>query len=498
MQVVRRARLSGGEVDVVVVGAGPNGLAAAVTLARAGLKVRVFERSDTPGGGTRTSELTLPGFQHDTCSAVHPLALESPFFRAFELTSRVEFAVPEVSFAHPLDEAPPGLAYRDLERTCEYLGPDGRAYAGLMRSLADHSDQVAELTGGPLVRLPPHVRTALRFGRRTLEQGTPLWNARFREQTAPALLTGAMAHAILPLPSPAGAGVGLALTAYAHAKGWPIPIGGSAAISNALVADLIAHGGEIITGSHITDIAQLPPSRTVLLDITPRAFAELFARELPDRYARKLSRFKYGNAVAKVDFALSEPVPWRDQELRRAGTIHLGGTREQIAAAEHTVNRGSHPDNPYVLISQPSVFDQTRAPGGHHTLWAYTHVPAGSDVDQTETIVRQIERFAPGFRDIIMATATSTAADLARANSNYPGGDIAAGATHIAQMIRRPVAAADPWRTPIAGVYLCSASTAPGPGVHGLAGWQAALSALRREFAEYNPPDLRYRTTDAQ
>ncbi|GAA2240883.1 NAD(P)/FAD-dependent oxidoreductase [Rarobacter faecitabidus] len=478
------------EVDAVVVGAGPNGLAAAVTLARAGLKVHVFEREQLPGGGAGTRELTLPGFRHDVCSAVHPLAFESAFFRAFELPRRVEFAVPELSFAHPLDDRPPGLAYRDLGRTRARLGADGDAYARLMGSLAAHTSAVAEFTGGPLVRIPPDLAMAARFGMKTLEQGTPAWGARFREPVAPAMLTGVMAHSILRLPGLAAAGSGLALAAYAHARGWPIPRGGSQAIIDAMVDDLKAHGGALTTGVHVSTLDQLPRSRAVLLDVTPRAFLTMIEDELPASYRRALTRFRYGSAVAKVDFALSEPVPWRDAELREAGTVHVGGSRAQIKGAERAVARGRHPRNPYVLVSQPSLFDPTRAPAGKHTLWTYTHVPADSPVDREEAIIAQIERFAPGFRDTILASASRSAIEVARGNPNYPGGDIAAGTPDVRQLLRRPVARPDPWRTPLAGVYLCSASTSPGPGVHGLAGWNAALSALKHEFGERTAPDL--------
>lgn len=488
MTTPRQARQN--KLDAIVVGAGPNGLAAAVTLARAGLAVRVYERASTAGGGTATTELTLPGFRHDVCSAVHPLAFESRFFREFALDRRVPFVVPEISFAHPLDKGRAGIAYRDLQRTCEHLGPDGAAYAALMRPLAERSTRVAQFTGSTLLRPPPHVGTAALLGLAVLEQGTPVWNVRFRDDVAPAMLTGVSAHSILPLPSLAAAGAGLALAAYAHARGWPIPVGGSQAIADALVDDLVDHGGQLVTDHEILSIADLPPARATLLDVTPRALLAMADGLLPNRYRRSLARFRYGDGVAKVDFALSDPVPWAVAELRDAGTLHLGGTRAEIAAAENAVARGAHPDRPYVLVSQPSVFDHMRAPNANHTLWTYTHVPAGSNVDRTQAIVDQIERVAPGFRDTVLATASRTAADLERHNPNYPGGDIAAGSPDLIQLLRRPVLRPTPWRTPIPGVYLCSASTPPGPGVHGLSGWHAALSALRNEFGIRTLPDL--------
>ena len=476
--------------DAIVVGSGPNGLAAAVTLARAGLSVAVYERSASFGGASSTAELTLPGFRHDVGSAIHPLALESWFFREFGLDRRIPLVVPELSYAHPLDGGRAGLAYRDLARAAESLGVDGPAYARLMRPLVDHLRGVADFTGNALLRVPGDPLAAVLFGIRALEQGGPWWNARFREDVAPSLITGVSAHTILHQPSLAAGGAGLVLATYGHGRGWPVPVGGSQSIADAMIADIRAHGGVLRAGVEVTSLDELPPARAVLLDTTPRALIRLAGQRMPAGYRRALQRFRYGGGVAKVDFALSEPVPWAHPDIARAGTVHVGGTRAEIAAAENAVARGRLPEAPYVLAAQPSLFDDTRAPRGAHTLWAYTHVPSGSFADREAAIVSQIERFAPGFRDTILASSSRTAVDVESWNPNFPGGDISAGAPTLLQLLGRPVYSPDPWRTPMKGVYLCSSSTSPGPGVHGLAGWQAALSALRHEFGTRLRPDL--------
>ena len=478
------------DCDAIVVGAGPNGLAAAVTLARAGLSVRVYERGDTIGGGARTAELTLPGFRHDICSAVHPMALASQFFQRFELEKRVDLRLPPVSYGHPLDDGRAGLTYRDIDRTAESLGRDGAAWKRLLGPLSARADEVARFTGSQLIQLPDHPATATRFGLRVLEQGSPAWNVRFAEDVAPAMLTGVSAHSIRPMPSPSTAGAGLSLASYAHGRGWPIPIGGSQSIIDALAADLLAHGGVINTGIEIGSLDELPSSVATILDVTPRALVRIAGRKLPTGYARRLGRFRYGNAVAKVDFALSGPVPWTNQELHGAGTVHVGGNRTEIARGERQIAHGQHAESPYVLVSQPSAVDPSRAPDGQHVLWAYTHVPRDSVIDQTEAVTRQLERFAPGFRDLILASAGRTAVDMQNYNPNYIGGDIAAGSASLVQLVRRPVLSTHPWRTPAKGIYLGSSSTPPGPGVHGLAGWYAALEALRREFGILTSPEL--------
>lgn len=468
--------------DVAVVGSGPNGLAAAVTMARAGLKVHVYEAAGTPGGGLRTSELMQPGHLHDICSAVQPMALASPFFRSFELSRRVELITPELSFGSPLDGGRAALAYRSLDRTVAGLGGDGPAYGRLMAPLVRRANGVADFTLNQLLRIPHDPLAAILFGLRTLEQGSPAWGARFRDELAPALLTGVAAHSVGRLPSLAPAGAGLMLGTLAHAQGWPIPVGGSVSIARAMVRDIEAHGGTVETGRPISSLEELPAAKATLLDIAPPALLRLAGDRLPSGYRRSLESFRFGNAACKVDFILSGPVPWAAAGLTDAGTVHVGGSRAEMADAENLVAAGKHPERPYVLVSQPSRFDASRAPEGRHILWTYCHVPAGSTVDMTEAVSAQLERFAPGFRDLVVQAHVTTAAGLAEYNQNYVGGDFAAGLMDLRGLIQRPVVSPVPWRTPLAGVYLCSSSTPPGPGVTGMPGFHAAKYALKDIF----------------
>jgi len=467
--------------DAVVVGAGPNGLAAAVVLAEAGLRVEVFEAADTLGGGARTVEATLPGFRHDVCSAAHPMALASPFFRAFDLAAHgVRMLVPEASYAHPLDGGRAGVAWVDLERTVDGLGVDGKAWRRLFGPLVRDWEGTTGFAMSDLRRPPSAPVTAARFGLRVLEQGSPLWNARFSGDIAPALLTGVAAHAVTPPRRLAPAGVGLLLGALAHGVGWAIPQGGSQAIADAMVDAVTSRGGVFHTGHRVTDLAELPPARATLLDVTPRALAGM--ARWPAGYERALRRFRYGAGACKVDYALSGPVPWANADCARAGTLHLVGSREEAVAVEREVAAGRHPDRPYVLVVQPGVVDPTRAPAGAHTLYAYAHVPAGSTVDVGAAVTAQIARFAPGFQDLVLASTVTTAAESAVENPNHVGGDIAAGAVTLWQTAFRPVPRWNPYATPRDGVYLCSASTPPGPGVHGMCGYRAARHALRERF----------------
>jgi len=478
------------ELDAVVVGSGPNGLAAAVTMAAAGLRVQVIEGAPTIGGGCRTEELTLPGFWHDVCSTAHPLAVASPFFRRFDLAARgVALARPEVEFAHPLDGGRAAIVSRSVAETAGRLGADARAYERLLGPMTDHMDEICQAILAPLRRPPAHPLVLAGYGRRAVLPAAAVAR-RWRTQEARAIMAGAAAHGMMPLTAVPTAGIGLMLTGLAHAVGWPVVAGGSAQITDAMADALIAAGGSIETGRWVRSLSELPSASTVLLDVSPRTLALLAGDRLPVRYRAALGRFRYGPGVCKVDFALSGPVPWTNQDCRRAGTLHLGGPFEQVAAAEAEVAAGKHPQDPYVLVVQPGVADPSRAPAGGQTLWTYCHVPSGSDVDMTGRIEAQIERFAPGFRDLILARAVRTAADEEARNPNYVGGDIGVGLQTLRQTVLRPVARWNPYRTPIRGLYLCSSATPPVPGVHGRCGELAALTALRDMFGIRELPDI--------
>ena len=470
--------------DAVIVGSGPNGLCAAIRLAQARLKVVVLEANETFGGGTRSAELTLPGFLHDVCSAVHPLAVGSPFLRRLELEKLgLEWRQPEVPLAHPLGGSEAAVLQRSVESTAANLGRDKFAYARLMAPLVRHWENLSAEFLQPLLHWPAHPIQLSRFACSAFRSSTGLATRRFKGEPARALIAGLAGHSFLPLDQVPSAAYAVVLGLMGHAVGWPLPRGGSQQIANALVSSLRSLGGEIQGGQRIDRFDQLPRSRVVLLDVTPRQLLSMAGDALPQAYRRKLQQFRYGPGVFKIDYALSGPIPWTAAACRRAGTVHVGGTILDIARAEAQVAEGRHPDQPFVLLAQPSLFDPSRAPEGKHTAWAYCHVPAGSGVDMTARIENQIERFAPGFRDLVLARRTANCAELERENANLVEGSISGGAANLWQLLARPVLSLNPYRTPLPGLYLCSSSTPPGPGVHGMCGFNAAELAIRDHFS---------------
>jgi phytoene dehydrogenase-like protein len=483
-----------GMPDAVVVGTGPNGLAAALRLAAAGLRVRVVERSEQPGGGARSQGLTLPGFVHDLCSAVHPMAAASPFFREFDLAAHgVRLRYPEVAFAHPLDGGRAGLALPSLADTAERLGGDAGAYRRLLGPVVRRGDAVVDFFLGSSFRRPPTrgFGAVAWFGVNSLPSARMLTGRWFDTEEARALLCGAAAHGTLPLTRAVTGGLGVLQTVLAHHAGWPLVEGGTQQLTDAMIRALERQDGEVVTGHDVTDLREFAGVRAVLLDTTPEAFVAMAGDRLPEGYRRWVRRYRHGAGVFKVDWALSDPVPWANSDVRRAGTVHVAGSPEELIEAESAPSAGRIPDRPFVLAVQPTVVDPTRAPAGRHVLWAYTHVPNGSDVDMTAAIEAQIERFAPGFRDTILARSTISAPEMAAKNPNDLGGEIANGEPSLRQMLARPVPRWNTYRTPLGGVFLCSAATPPGPAVHGMCGDNAARTVLRQVFGIRRTPPLR-------
>jgi phytoene dehydrogenase-like protein len=470
--------------DAVVVGSGPNGLAAAITLARAGCSVVVYEANATIGGGARSAELTLPGFVHDVCSAVHPLAAASPFFKTLPLERfGLEWIEPEIPLAHPLDNGSAACLYKDIDVTAEQLHEDADAYRRLLKPLARNWEKLSIEFLQPMLHWPRHPITLAHFGILGVCPATLLAKFVFKGDRARALFAGNAAHSFLPLGAPVSSAFALVLGLTGHALGWPIPRAGSQQISNALASYLRELGGKIEVNHRIENLRELPKSRVILLDVSVWEFLRIAGQEMPPGYRRKLESFRHAPGIFKIDYALNEPIPWKADACRRSGTIHLGGGIDEIAAAERDVARGKIPERPFVLVAQQSLFDPTRAPQGRHTLWAYCHVPFGCSTDMSDQIESQIERFAPGFRDCVLARHTMTAADLARSNPNLAGGDISGGAANLMQLLARPILSPTPYRTPLPGVYLCSASTPPGGGVHGMCGYHAARVAFGDRFS---------------
>ena len=463
-----------------MVGAGPNGLAAAITLAQAGRSVLLREANETLGGGVRSAELTLPGFVHDVCSSIYPFVTGSPFFRRLPLAEEgVELVQPPAPLAHPFDDGSAVLLERSVEETAAALGADGRAYRRLLAPLVDSWQLLEEALLGPLASAPRHPVALGRFALSAVRSCTGFAAGTFATERARALFGGCAAHSMVPLERSPTAAFGLVLLLSGHLFGWPFPRGGSQTLTDALVSLLRSLGGEVVAGAPVDSIAELPPRRAVFCDVMPRELVRIAGDRLPSDYRRRLARFPHGPGAFKVDFALDGPVPWRAPECARAGVVHLGGTLPELAESERAPWRGRHAERPFVLLAQHTLFDPTRAPEGKHTVWAYCHVPHGSPVDMTDRIERQIERFAPGFRDRVLARSVMPPAELERRNRNLVGGDLNGGAATLWRLLARPVLKAVPYATPARGVYLCSSSTPPGGGVHGMCGHLAGRAALR-------------------
>lgn len=472
------------QYDAVVIGSGPNGLAAGIRLAQSGLSVLIVEAADEIGGGMRSAELTLPGFTHDICSAIHPLTIASPFFKTLPLNKfGLEFVQPDVSLAHPLDDGTAVLLTKSIEETAANLGADGAGYKKLVEILVKHFDVIAPDILAPF-RIPSNPFLMAGFGIKGMSSAKSLADTYFTETRARAMFAGNAAHSMIPLEDIPSAAFGMVLLLAAHSVGWGFPKGGAYKIADALGDYFKSIGGKIETGNRVENIDALPTSRTVLFDITPRQIIKIAGHRLPALYVKRLETYKYGAGVFKMDFALSEPIPWKAKECFKAGTVHLGGTFEEIAQSEREHGEGKISQKPFVLLAQHTLFDQTRAPSGKHTAWAYCHVPNGSTFDMSEIIKNQIERFAPGFREIILAKSTKSPADLEKYNANYIGGDINGGAGILSQIFTRPVTKINPYKMPASGLYICSSSTPPGGGVHGMCGFHAAKTVLDKEFGK--------------
>ena len=472
--------------EAIVVGSGPNGLVAALVLARAGWDVTVLEAASTPGGGMRTEQLTRPGVLHDVCSAIHPLAVGSPAFRELAAGGQtlaehgLEWIHPDVPLAHPLDGGRAAVLTRDVAETADGLGADGAVYRRMFGPLVEAGFDLTDGLLSPFAIPPRHPLTLARYGVTGIRGAEAVARRRFATDEARALFAGLSGHSILPLDKAATAGYGLMLGVLAHLVGWPMARGGSQRIANALVGLLEDAGGKVECDTTVTSLGQLPAADAILFDVTPRQLVAIAGEALPRRYRASLTRFRYGPGVFKLDWALDGPIPWTNPDVARAGTVHVGGTLDEIAASEAAPHAGQHAEHPFVLLAQQSLFDADRAPAGTHTAWAYCHVPNGSTVDMTDRIEAQIERFAPGFRDRVLARHSMATADIERHDANYIGGDINGGSGDLRQFVARPTLGLHPWRTPLDGVYLCSSSTPPGGGVHGMCGWHAAHEVLRR------------------
>jgi phytoene dehydrogenase-like protein len=469
------------DFDAIVVGSGPNGLAAAITMQQAGLKVLLLEGKETIGGGLRSTALTLPGYIHDVCSAIHPMAVASPFFAGLPLKQHgLEFIYPTIAAAHPFDDGTAATLYRSISKTAELLGDDKLNYTNLIFPVIESWPQIVNDILGPL-HFPKHPWAMAKFGINALKPATVV-AGKFTSDKTKGLWAGMAAHAIQSLSNAATSAIGLVLMAVAHLYGWPVPKGGSVAIANALASYFISIGGKIETNHYVRSLDELPAAKAILLDVTPRQLIQIAGDRLSSFYKWQLQRYRYGMGVFKIDWALSESVPFTAPACREAGTVHLGNTIEEIIDSERLSSKGIHPEKPFVLLAQPSLFDMSRAPLGKHTAWAYCHVPHGSDKDMTAAIENQVERFAPGFKDCILAKHTMNTVDMEAYNPNYIGGDINGGIIDLRQLYTRPVVRISPYATSAKGIYICSSSTPPGGGVHGMCGYHAACKALKDVF----------------
>jgi phytoene dehydrogenase-like protein len=466
------------KADAIVVGSGPNGLAAAIRLAQAGLKVVVLEGASTPGGGVRSAEITLPGFIHDTCSSVYPMAFCSPFLRTLPLEEHgLKWVFPPVAAAHPFDDGTAALLHKSVEQTAAGLGRDGNGYEALLGDLVQHSEKLFAATLAPIRKIrSPFLMAG--FGLRAMRSVRMIAHAYFKSERARGLFAGIGGHAMLPLEKLTSAASALILATAAHAAGWPFVRGGSQNLTNALISTLKSLGGEVVTEWPVGSLEELAGYRLLLLDVTPRQFLKMAGSRAPESYRRKLQKYRYGMGAFKIDWALSQPVPWKAPECRLAGTVHLGGSLDEISESERRAWRGEVSERPYILFVQPSLFDSTRAPAGRHTAWGYCHVPNGYTGSMVDKIEQQVERYAPGFRDCILARSVMGPPELEQRNPNLIGGDVGAGAVTAGQLFFRPTASL--YGTPLEGIYLCSASTPPAPGVHGMCGYFAAEMALRK------------------
>ena len=470
------------EYDAIIIGSGPNGLSSAITIAREGYSVLIIEGAKVIGGGVRSDYITDSEFKHDTCSAFYPFGISSPFFKSLDLESYgLEWIQPQAPVGHPLDNGESVILERSVNKTADSLGIDAVSYKNIFGPLVKNWPYLVEDILGPL-RLPKHPFKTAMFGLLGARSALGLVQSKFKCQRAKSLFTGIAAHSSQPLNSPFTAGIGLALNIAGHYSGWPIAKFGSQSITDALEKCFLSYGGEIETGHFVSSLNELPNSKIILCDMTPKQLVTIAKNQLGKRYVKSMNRFRYGSGVFKIDWALKGPVPWLSKDCSRAGTIHLGGTSLEIANAEKEVAMGKHPQKPYVLIGQQSLFDETRAPNGKHTLWGYCHVPNGSTKDMTGQIENQIERFAPGFKDLIIQTFTKNSTEMEKYNPNYIGGDIGGGIQDFKQLFTRPDWSLTPYATPTKGLYFCSSSTPPGSGVHGMCGYLAAKVALKREL----------------